>query len=92
MKPTKCSCDKDNGMMELFDELWEIFFIPSQDNCGTTIRVYADTCTEIVHWSNREDGQHDEYYDMCHYCALKLKFNVPHIIEYNKGVNWYETK
>lgn len=92
MKPIKCTCDEDSGIIELFNETWEVFFIPSTYNCGTTVRVCADTCFETEHWSHREDGQHDDEYIICHYCALKLKLNVPHIVEYDKGVKWYETK
>jgi len=91
VKPTKCKCNQEY-VPELFTELWETFFIPSHDNCGTTIKVYADMCTEIEHWSHREDGEHDVVTDLCHYCALKLKLYVPHIVEYDKGVKWYEAK
>jgi len=92
VKPTKCLCDKmDNGQSELFSEMWEQFFIPTDYNCGITVYVYSDYCVSFEHWSHRGDGQHDVPDVMCHHCALEYKKYNHYEIEYSKGVRWHET-
>jgi hypothetical protein len=71
-----------------YSESWETIFFPPDDyNCGETVNVFDDSCTLTEHWSNREEGQHDMSYFLCHFCVLDMKKNRDHIVEYRK-VKW----
>ena len=96
MRHTKCTCDDEHDEHEEHDvelgEYLERLFIPSIDNCGSTIAVYENMCLYSEHHSNRESGEHDDVTTMCHYCVLKFKQDEKgyYITEYTNGSNWDE--
>ena len=81
-----------------YSKSWETLFFPDNFSCGDTVNVFDDICTLTEHGSNRERGQHDTSYILCHFCVLDMKKNRDHIVEYRKvnwgqdeGDNWSET-
>ena len=96
MKRTKCECDSPQMELEFYEEscgeLWESGLLQEYDGPPSTLSIYSDCCIQTVHWSNREEGQHDDIFVICHYCAYQLKHNngYTYTIEY-QGDNWSET-